>query len=249
MIRRTWWEAGFLNAADVSVVQRSQAASPALEALKSTKLTLSLARQGRQAAVELALTLVNFEGEASHPVTLFTGSWVAHLLGYPRKYRGARLIETFLGSAVRSYLLLYHFVPFCLRVRGAFFNFNSFWKILNSPASQVFIHPIALDIIWDVRLPLSVGFSFNEAKEALAAAVGEFGRGGMPGLEDEILEYEAKALVGLGAAQNRYKFSWEQVLFLPTRMNRPRRAKKARSIRKRLSKRLVRATGRRFWPA
>lgn len=126
LIRCTWWEAGFLNAADVSVVQRSQAASPALEALKSTKLTLSLARQGRQAAVELALTLVNFEGEASHPVTLFTGSWVAHLLGYPRKYRGARLIETFLGSAVRSYLLLYHFVPFCLRVRGAFFNFNSF---------------------------------------------------------------------------------------------------------------------------
>lgn len=76
--------------------------------------------------------------------------------------------------------------------------------------------------------------------------MGEFGRGGLSSLDDEILDYEAK-IVTPENLTNRYRFSWDQVLFLPTRIDRPRRAKKARSIRKRLSKRLVRAAGRRFW--
>ena len=80
----------------------------------------------------------------------------------------------------------------------------------------------------------------------MVSALSEFGRGGVPLLDDEILDYEAKALAATNHA-DRYRFSWDQVLFLPTRINRPRRAKKARSIRKRLSKRLVRASGRRFW--
>lgn len=214
--------------------------------MKNTKLTLSLARKGRQATAELALTLISYEDEVSYPITLFTGSWVAHLLGYTRKYRGAKLVETFMGSAIHSYLVLYHFVPLCLRVRGPFFNFNFFWKTINSPSNQVFIHPIAKVIIWDIRLPVSVSSSFEEVREAMAAAVGEFGRGGVPSLDDEILDYEAKATTPSNLI-NRYRFSWDQVLFLPTRIDRPRRAKKARSIRKRLSKRLVRASGRRFW--
>lgn len=80
----------------------------------------------------------------------------------------------------------------------------------------------------------------------MAATIGEFGRGGAPSLEGEILDYEARSVFA-SSAIDRYRFSWDQVLFLPTRINRPRRAKKARSIRKRLSKRLVRASGRRFW--
>lgn len=47
----------------------------------------------------------------------------------------------------------------------------------------------------------------------------------------------------------RYTLAWAQVLFLPTRINKPRRPKRARGIRKRLAKRLVRVTGRRFWAA
>jgi hypothetical protein len=80
----------------------------------------------------------------------------------------------------------------------------------------------------------------------MATVMGEFGRGGLSLLDDEILDYEAK-IATPETLTNRYRLSWDQVLFLPTRINRPRRAKKARSIRKRLSKRLVRAAGRRFW--
>lgn len=77
--------------------------------------------------------------------------------------------------------------------------------MLNSPASQIFVHPITLGLVWDIRLPTSVGSSFSEVKEAMAAALAEFGRGGVPHLDDEILDYEARAMCGaLGA---RYRFS------------------------------------------
>lgn len=124
--RGLWWGVGSVGASDIGTVWRSQNAHPSSEGLRNTKLTLSLARKGRQATAELALTLINYEDEVSYPITLFTGSWVAHLLGYSRKYRGAKLVETFMGSAVHSYLVLYHFVPLCLKVRGPFFNFNFF---------------------------------------------------------------------------------------------------------------------------
>jgi hypothetical protein len=241
-----WWVTGPVGASDISVAWVSQKIHTSSEALKNTKLTLSLARKGRQATAELALTLINYEDEVSYPITLFTGSWVACLLGYSRKYRSAKLVETFMGSAIHSYLALYHLTPLCLKVRGPFFNFNFFWKTINSPSNQVFIHPIAKVLIWDIRLPISTNSSFEEIREAMAGAVGEFGRGGVPSLDDEILDYEAKAIAAADLI-NRYRFSWDQVLFLPTRISRPRRAKKARSIRKRLAKRLVRASGRRFW--
>lgn len=93
-----------------------------------------------------------------------------------------------------------------------------------------------------------MAYSLDKIKEAMAAAAAEFGRGGLPNLEDEILAYEARSIgEGGRAGEDRYKFSWDQILFLPTRISKPRRRKKARSVRKRLSKRLVRASGRRFW--
>ena len=119
-----WWALGPGRAPGFSSMSGPH--QPSSEALKNMRLALSLSRRGRQATAELALTLLTHEDGASSPVTLFTGSWVAHLLGYSRKYRGAKLVEAFLGAAVRSYLTLYHFAPLSLRVRGPFFNFNFF---------------------------------------------------------------------------------------------------------------------------
>lgn len=152
-----------------------------------------------------------------------------------------------MGSALRSYLALYSFVPLCLCLKGPFFNFSFFWRTINSPSSQVFLHPITMEILWDVRFPADMSFSANKLKEFLGASAEEFGRGNLPIFNDEVLNYEIK---NLGASPNgrlRYSLSWGQVLFLPTRLDRPRRQKKARGIRKRLAKRLVRSTGRRFW--
>lgn len=104
-----------------------------------------------------------------------------------------------------------------------------------------------MEVLWDIRIPTELGYSLEKLKEVMAAAAGEFGRGSLPTLDDEILDYEAKTLKGLLPHRLRCTLTWGQVFFLPTKINRPRRHKKARSIRKRLSKRLVRAAGRRFW--
>jgi hypothetical protein len=60
----------------------------------------------------------------------------------------------------------------------------------------------------------------------------------------------AAHLVGVGPRAKgvaRYALTWRQVIFLPTALPRPRRAKRARGIKKRLAKRLVSLAGRRFW--
>jgi len=190
-------------------------------------------------------------------VTLFTGSWVAHLLGYGRKHRGSKLIETFTAVAVRSYLLVHHFVPLSLVVKGPFANFNFFWRQINTPASQVFFHPIAATVLWDVRAPRELGRTKEDLAQWLSASLLEFGSPDVAEAAPLVLEQALKDAVdlwaGLGATsawryrQAAYRFSWASVFFAPTRLSRPRRAKKARSIRKRLAKRLVRAAGRRFW--
>lgn len=242
-----WWELPPAAPANLSGQIAPHKPLPSLEALKGVKLILTLTRRGRQATGELALSLVGLEVGPSSPLTLFTGSWIAHLLGYPRKYRGVKLIEAFMGSALRSYLMLYNFVPFCLCLKGAFFNFNFFWKTVNNPSGQIFAHPITMEVLWDIRVPADISHSLDRLKEFMAASAEEFGRGGLPSLDDEILDYEAKTLKGLLPHRVRCALTWGQVFFLPTRLNKPRRPKKARSIRKRLSKRLVRASGRRFW--
>ena len=87
------------------------------------------------------------------------------------------------------------------------------------------------------------------AREALLALFADLGRGsGTPprGLELDM----AAHLVGVGPKASgvaRYALTWRQVIFLPTALARPRRAKRARGIKKRQAKRLVALAGRRFW--
>jgi len=239
-----WWD---LPPAPLTQLNRARRPLPSLEVLRGVRLSLTLSRRGRQAVAEMSLTTAGPDTEVTAPLTLFTGSWVAHLLGYSRKYRGTRFIEAFMGSALRSYLLLYSFVPLYLSLKGAFFNFNFLWRAVNRPSNQIFAHPITMEILWDVRMPTSANSSMDTVKEAMAASLGEFGRGGLIALDDEMLAYEAKVLKGLPPHHSRYHLTWDQVLFFPTRIKRPRRPKKARSIRKRLAKRIVRTAGRRFW--
>lgn len=59
----------------------------------------------------------------------------------------------------------------------------------------------------------------------------------------------AAFLVGVGARPRglaRFSLTWNQVVFMPTALSRPRRAKRARGIKKRRAKRLVALAGRRF---
>ena len=106
------------------------------------RLFLTLARRGRQLSAEVSGGL-GYEGAAgTSPITTFTGGWIARLLGYGRKFRGTRLIETFLTMAVRSYLLLYPFAPLTLGVKGAVSSFGPLWRGLNAPSKQIFLSPL-----------------------------------------------------------------------------------------------------------
>lgn len=213
------------------------------------RLFLTVSRRGRQVRAEVAGGLGPEGSAGTSPITTFTGGWVASLLGYGRKYRGSRLIETFLATAVRSYLLVYPFAPLCLAVKGAVSAFAPLWVGLNSPSKQVFLSPLTRSLIWDVPPQPKAEGGRAGARGALLALLADLGRGGATpprGLELDT----AAHLLGVGAGSRgvaRYALTWRQVVFLPTALSRPRRAKRARGVRKRLAKRLVSLAGRRFW--
>jgi len=213
------------------------------------RLFLTLARRGRQVVAEVAGGLGPRGAAGTSPITTFTGGWIARLLGYGRKYRGTRLIETFLAAAVRAYLLLYPFAPLCLKVKGAVAAFGPLWRGLNAPTKQIFQSPLTRTLVWDVPPQPQARGGLLGAREALLALFADLGRGeARPprGLELDV----AAHLVGVGPRARgvaRYALTWRQVIFLPTALPRPRRAKRARGIKKRLAKRLVALAGRRFW--
>lgn len=213
------------------------------------RLFVTLSRHGRQLSAEVAGGL-GYEGAAgTSPITTFTGGWIAHLLGYGRKYRGARLIETFLATALRSYLLLYPFAPLCLSVKGALAAFGPLWRGLNAPSKQIFLSPLTRSYVWDVPPQPKARGGALRAREALLALFADLGRGaGAPprGLELDMAAHLVGVGVGAGGVA-RYSLTWRQVIFLPTALPRPRRSKRARGIRKRQAKRLVSLAGRRFW--
>lgn len=117
------------------------------EVLRCVHFTTVLSRRGRQCIAEFQLTTLSPDVDETLPVTIFTGGWMARLLGYPHKYRGARVVETFLAAALRSYLLLYDFFPRTLALRGAFCRFTPFWRLVNAPADQIFSHPLTARLI------------------------------------------------------------------------------------------------------
>ena len=242
---RPWWGGRPTNGG-ATLALRLPRPSPVRGGLR---LFLTLARRGRQLSAEVAGGLGYAGAAGTSPITTFTGGWIARLLGYGRKFRGTRLIETFLTMAVRSYLLLYPFAPLALGAKGAISAFGPLWRGLNAPSKQVFMSPLTRSYVWDVPpQPKAVGGP-RGAREALLALFADLGRGaGTPprGLELDM----AAHLVGVGArAQGlaRYSLTWRQVVFLPTAIPRPRRAKRARGIKKRQAKRLVALAGRRFW--
>jgi len=226
-----------------------------LTALRSIQIRATLRRRCRQATVELSLVTTLAKGVDAQPLSLFSGGWVARLLGFGRRYRTTKLVEAFLATAVRSYILLYSFLPLSLCVRGPFSNFKFFWRLLNSPSNQVFVHPLTRQLVWDIRNPAAVGLAFKEVQAALVTALADYGRGQVPVANFQIIAHEANLCAIQSRAAHkrptralaRYQLEWAQLIFTPTLVGRPRRAKKARSIRKRLAKRLVRAAGRRFW--
>jgi len=153
-------------------------------------------RRSRQVRAEILASSAFLNEGRTQPITLFTGSWVAQLLGYGRKYRSTKLIETFTAVAVRSYLLLYYFVPFALSVQGPFANFNFFWRNINMPANQVFVHPIMGSIVWDLRFPKGVHRTKDDVRGWLTASLLEFGRTDAVNLESAFVDDAIKNLVG-----------------------------------------------------
>jgi hypothetical protein len=139
-----------------------------------------------------------------------------------------------------------------LIVNGPFGSFPAFWRLVNNPTGQVFLHPMTGEIVYDLAIPRAVADTPETSRDFLIESAAEqlnvLGSTITPALlEAETASLKAAAARTRSTSVARLSLTWAQALFLPTRAGSPRRTKKARSIRKRLAKRLVKLAGYRFF--
>lgn len=83
-----------------------------------------------------------------------------------------------------------------LLIKGGLSNFGFIWNTINTPAGQVFTHPLTGALVWDMRAEALKSKDFLQAKELLALAYSDASCdvGEVP--EEAVFEAEAHALVG-----------------------------------------------------
>ena len=194
---------------------------------------------------------------AHQTVLAATTATVAAALGFPRQQRGAYFIQQSLFKHLRRALLLLGLQMPVVWLVGALPRLRLFWATLTKATGEVFFHPVTGELVPDVRVtavqvrrlgsiptvlaqvldPANVllGPSAAEATDRLAA----LGRG---------LAREVASRLRTHRTWQRYWVTWGQVWALGGAARGALRQPRARSIKRRLAKRLVRTTQYRFWP-
>jgi hypothetical protein len=111
------------------------------------------------------------------------------------------------------------------------------------------MHPLITDVVWDLRLKPLLEGSYDTFCQTITNLLPDIAHSSIECFAKEALENELLKLYHTSfkiAGTTRVSLLWHQIFFMPTRTDRPRKRKRARGIRKRLAKRLVRTTGRRF---
>lgn len=204
----------------------------------------SLAGQQPAASLPIELTLV-----AASSTT------VAAALGFTRQQRRAYFIQQCLFRHVRRYLLVLSPTSLDLRIRGIFPRLRSCWRALTSATGELFAHPHTAALLADIELTAlaiqragtletcltSLLDRVNWVGEARAAALDE----GLDQLRLELLA-ELSSRAHLRAGWRRFQLSWARVFVLHSHVHGYVKHRRARSIKRRQTKRLVRQTMFRF---
>lgn len=191
------------------------------------------------------------------PILCLTTSLVSMAVGLPRRFRGGGVATGLLAAAVRRYAIItFGNTAPVLKLVGILPEFSALWSKLNRPAEEAFEHPITGELLLDTQLErpqakpglaekvlskfitehrfpadLSSPLTEKERQACTAAAVFFY---------DSAAVSSRKTLV-------RYSLGWGFMFFVHTTLHGFRKAKRARSLKRRQTKKLVRRTQFRFW--
>lgn len=167
--------------------------------------------------------------------------------------RFAPISQTITALATRRALLLLGGLRFELFVKGVVPAFGAFWRRVNAASRELFLNPLTERWMFDVTVP-----PFRRKERAARVAAVFDTSVELPNSPQEssdlpkVLKNEKDALNALLPKRSkktykRYTFTWHRIIMTSHVAHGFVKTKKARSIKKRLAKRITSTTKRRFW--
>lgn len=190
-----------------------------------------------------------------HCLTELTSSNVISALAVPANLRYSKPLEKFIALTIRRVLLQLYPITFQIFIKNQSSVFGPFWRLLNFPTNEIYINPLTNTWVFDVKLknlmtitPNRIAYTLfhaavlepasvlnNSYKTAAATFIASFFKNKQePAYTTKSIEY-------------RLTLNWSCVFLMPNSLHCLIKQKKARSIKKRLTKRLTALAQRRFW--
>lgn len=191
-------------------------------------------------------------------ITNITTQQVISAAGLMPNLRHASISQVLTARAIRRFLIVFGQINWSLYLRGVVPGFLFFWKIINSAASELYKNPINEDWIVDIGLQNNLQKHSkkklnNQLQTAITMAATLEEPENIKEKEFNLAIKETEEfftnlfLKKLPRNITRYKFFWKEVYIVAKVPHGLVKKKKARSIKKRLAKRLTATAKRRFW--
>lgn len=184
-----------------------------------------------------------------------TSTLVGAALGYTRRYRRVFFLQQCLFKHLRRYLLLLLPHQLELQLLGVMPRFRACWRTLNQATNEVFLHPITNSPVYDaglVRRQLSAAGGGLGCLKVLHAALTDLAFTSVEEKKTFFTQFEKdveRALCdayGRAVGWQRYEVRWVLLHIRQTHGHGQTRHCRARSIKRRRAKKLVKQTKFRF---
>ena len=116
---------------------------------------------------------VHTGGVSQEVLTEVAATSVAARFGYSRRYQRAHFVRLSFLKHLRRYLLTLGQLRCGLSVMGVIRQFRGYFKALNTPAGQIFQHPLTQGWVVDVAVSLPPGAYVSAQRKDLASRVRE----------------------------------------------------------------------------
>jgi len=177
-------------------------------------------------------------------------------VGLGRAFRRSPEAQLLVAQLLRRYLVVLGSPGITLTLRGIFSGFTLFWRKLNTPLHELYVHPVTGELVADIALTGLFGRRLPRQpvlhRYLTERAVADFDPSTLEAAEAALMAFFARlgrSNAVLPRVYWRYRLSWASVRRLAPALHSRVRRPRARSLNRRRAKRIVAATGHRFWAA
>lgn len=187
--------------------------------------------------------------ERNHCLTEITSANIASAAKVDVKLRFSKMVEKITARAARKLMLSIGFITFNVFIKGQSSCFALFWKTLNNPSNEIYLDPVFNELTVDVLIKAKKTITNKHINDALDAASNlELKNDTNKLFQQSVFKLKSKLLdKNNQISLYRLALSWNCIFIIPSVNHCVVKLKKARSIKKRLTKRFTTLAQRRLW--